>query len=440
MQTKMKVNWLLFSAFYLSLGLPVFGASTPAEIYGSLRPCIDDQTFAVVRLDVEKLDIDAFVARALDLAGKNAGPDAAKSMQNGLKDFKSEAGAEDFLKAGGRDIFAVFSMYDFPYFFMAIPIHSTKDRVGLHRHIQKVAKEDFHIGETGIHVSDRLILVGLERTIARVKAASAVPSETLAAGLEACANKTAQAVLFPSSDQRRILAEMIPPISTESGGMVQPKMVSQDLQWAALGVDGPPAISVSLTIQSASAEGADRMLTLVKSLYAVAGQHPEIRKIIPELDRLLKRLTPRRQGRRLVLQVDSAAADSLIDDIVGPALVQLRATATRMVCGTNMSGLGKAILIHCNDYNDELPPDLETLKRTAEVTDKSLICPATGFGHPHDDHRLRDGGQSRRGRAQCPVPGQPRRMGHRRALSGTRQEGQRLPSRKRTSGNTGSMN
>ncbi|MHC4629380.1 MAG: hypothetical protein ACYTDV_20575 [Planctomycetota bacterium] len=319
MQTKMKVNWLLFSAFYLSLGLPVFGASTPAEIYGSLRPCIDDQTFAVVRLDVEKLDIDAFVARALDLAGKNAGPDAAKSMQNGLKDFKSEkseAGAEDFLKAGGRDIFAVFSMYDFPYFFMAIPIHSTKDRVGLHRHIQKVAKEDFHIGETGIHVSDRLILVGLERTIARVKAASAVPSETLAAGLEACANKTAQAVLFPSSDQRRILAEMIPPISTESGGMVQPKMVSQDLQWAALGVDGPPAISVSLTIQSASAEGADRMLTLVKSLYAVAGQHPEIRKIIPELDRLLKRLTPRRQGRRLVLQVDSAAADSLIDDIV----------------------------------------------------------------------------------------------------------------------------
>ncbi len=379
MQTKRKVNWFLFSAFCLSVGLPVLAASTPAEIYRSLRPCIDDQTFAVVRLDVEKLDIDALVARALGLGGKHAGPDAVKSMQNGLKDFKSEAGAEDFLKAGGRDIFAVFSMYDFPYFFMAIPIHSTKDRVSLHRHIQKVAKEDFHIGETGIHVSDRLILVGLERTIARVKAASAVPSETLAAGLEACANKTAQAVLFPSSDQRRILAEMILPISTESGGMVQPKMVSQDLQWAALGVDGSPAISVSLTIQSASAEGADRILTLVKSLYAVAGQHPEIRKIMPELGQILNRLVPRRQGESLRLQVDSAAADSLVDDIVGPALVQLRATVRRTTCGTNMSGLGKALLIHSNDYNDELPPDLETLKRTAEVTDRSLICPATGL-------------------------------------------------------------
>ncbi len=380
MQTKRKVNWFLFSAFCLSVGMPVLAASTPAEIYRSLRPCIDDQTFAVVRLDVEKLDLDAFVDRALGLVGKHAGPESVKSMQGGLKEFQSEAGAlvKDFLKAGGRDIFAVFSMYDFPYFFVAIPIHSASDRVRLDRHVRKVAKEDFHIGETGIHASDRLILVGLERTISRVKIATAVRSETMTAALEACAGKTAQIVLFPSSDQRRILAEMMPPIPLESGA-VQPKMVSQDMQWAALGLDGPPAISVGLTIQSASAEGADRMLTLVKSLYAVAGHHPEIRKIMPELGQILNRLVPSRQGERLRLQVDSAAADSLVDDIVSPALVQLRAMATRMACGTNMSGLGKALLIHSNDYNDELPPDLETLMRTAEVTSKSLICPATGL-------------------------------------------------------------
>ena len=381
MQTKMKVNWFLFSAICLSVSLPALAASTPAEIYRSVQPCIDDQTFAVVRLDVEKLDLDAFVGRALGLVGKHAGPDAVKSMQNGLKDFQSEAGAEarDFLKAGGRDIFAVFSMYDFPYFFVAMPVHSTNDRVKLHRHIQKVAKEDFHIGETGIYVSDRLILVGLERTIARVKTATAVRSETLAAGLEACANKTAQVVLFPSSDQRRILAEMMPPMPLESGGAIQPKIVSQDLQWAALGLDGPPAISVGLTIQSASAEGADRVLTFVKGLYAAAGQHPEIRQIMPELGEILNRLIPRRQGERLRLQVDSATSDSLVDDVVGPSLVRLRATVTRMACGTNMSGLGKALLIHSNDYNDELPVDLDTLMRTAEVTVKSLICPATGL-------------------------------------------------------------
>jgi hypothetical protein len=32
-----------------------------------------------------------------------------------------------------------------------------------------------------------------------------------------------------------------------------------------------------------------------------------------------------------------------------------RSTAFRMVCGTNLSGLGKAMLIYSNDYNDKLP-------------------------------------------------------------------------------------
>jgi len=38
-----------------------------------------------------------------------------------------------------------------------------------------------------------------------------------------------------------------------------------------------------------------------------------------------------------------------------PALARVRQIAFRMVCGTNLSGLGKAMLIYANDYEDELP-------------------------------------------------------------------------------------
>jgi hypothetical protein len=38
-----------------------------------------------------------------------------------------------------------------------------------------------------------------------------------------------------------------------------------------------------------------------------------------------------------------------------PALRNTRSTAFRMVCGTNLSGIGKAMLIYANDYGDELP-------------------------------------------------------------------------------------
>jgi prepilin-type processing-associated H-X9-DG protein len=133
---------------------------------------------------------------------------------------------------------------------------------------------------------------------------------------------------------------------------------------------------LNVTIQSASADGAERILTLVKGLYAWAGQYNEAKPLIPELDQILKHLTPHRQGDRLRLELDSAAADSLIDDIVAPSLVKLRATVRRRTCGTNMSGIGRALLIYANDYDDTFPPDLETLIHKAEMPPRGLICPA----------------------------------------------------------------
>lgn len=377
MQTKRKVNWVFLLMFCCFVGLNTLTAGASTGLDQVLRPCIEDQTFAVAHLDITKLDLDAFVGQALSLVSKHAGSDIAKHVQDNLKNFQAQAGAQlnDLLKAGGRDVFVVFSMYDFPYFFVAVPIHSAGDQARLHRHIQKIAK-DFNAGDIEIHVSDRLILVGLKRTITRLKTASPVQSQALTRGFQACANTTAQVVLFPSSDQRRILAEMLPQIPSESGN-IKLTTLSTDLHWAALGFNGPPSVSLNMTIQSPNAEGADRLLAFIKNLYALAGQNPQIREFMPELDQVLKRLTPRRNGKRLLLQIDSAAADSIINNFVAPSLLQAHAIATRYACGTNMSSIGKALLIYSNDYNDQLPPDLETLTRTVEVTSKTLMCPAT---------------------------------------------------------------
>jgi prepilin-type processing-associated H-X9-DG protein len=377
MQTKRKVNrvfWLMLCYF---VGLNDFAAGASTELDQILGPCIDDQAFAVIHLDLEKLNLDAFVNQALGLVSEHAEPDTAKHIQDNLKNFQAQAGAQlnDLLKAGGRDIFVVFSMYDFPYFFVAVPIHSANDQAGLHQQIQKITKE-FNVGDIELHVSDRLILVGLKRTIARLKTVSPVHSQALAAGFQACANTTVQVVLFPSSVQRRILAEMLPQIPSESGN-INLTTLSKDLHWAALGSNGPPSISLNITIQSPNAEGADRLLTFVKNLYALVGQNPQIRELMPELDQVLKHLTPRKQGKRLLLQVDSTAADSIIKNFVAPSLLKARAKATRYPCATNLSGIGKALLIYSNDYNDQLPPDLETLISKAEMPAKGLVCPAT---------------------------------------------------------------
>jgi len=61
------------------------------------------------------------------------------------------------------------------------------------------------------------------------------------------------------------------------------------------------------------------------------------------------------KGFTLVELLVVIAIIALLMGILMPALSRVRQLAFRMTCGTNLSGIGKAMLIYANDYDDELP-------------------------------------------------------------------------------------
>ena len=63
----------------------------------------------------------------------------------------------------------------------------------------------------------------------------------------------------------------------------------------------------------------------------------------------------KRKGFTLVELLVVIAIIALLMGILMPALARVRQIAFRLVCGTNLSGIGKAMLIYSNDYEDELP-------------------------------------------------------------------------------------
>jgi prepilin-type N-terminal cleavage/methylation domain-containing protein len=63
----------------------------------------------------------------------------------------------------------------------------------------------------------------------------------------------------------------------------------------------------------------------------------------------------RKKGFTLVELLVVIAIIALLMGILMPALARVRQIAFRMVCGTNLSGIGKAMLIYSNDYDDEYP-------------------------------------------------------------------------------------
>ncbi len=63
----------------------------------------------------------------------------------------------------------------------------------------------------------------------------------------------------------------------------------------------------------------------------------------------------KRKGFTLVELLVVIAIIALLMGILMPALARVRQLAFRLTCGTNLAGIGKAMLIYANDYEDELP-------------------------------------------------------------------------------------
>ena len=63
----------------------------------------------------------------------------------------------------------------------------------------------------------------------------------------------------------------------------------------------------------------------------------------------------KRKGFTLVELLVVIAIIALLMGILMPALARVRQIAFRMVCGSNLSGIGRAMLIYANDYDDDFP-------------------------------------------------------------------------------------
>ncbi len=342
MNIKNKMNKISFLILCCLFSSNNFAADVSQRTEQVLRPCIDDQTYAVIHVNLEKLNLDACIDKVLEIVNQQAEPETAKNIGDDLKNFQTIAGAQlkELIQVGGKDFFIVFSMYDFPYFFAAIPIPPNSNQIQLYQQIQDIAKKDFDDDDFEFYSTGGLILAGLKPTIARLKTISPFQSELVAKSFQACGDTTVQAVLFPSSDQHRILSETLPKIPFGSG-IIDLTILGKDLQWAALGFNTPPYLTLDVTIQSENSEGAEHLLAFIKNFYKLVGESPKVQEIRPQISQLLKIMTPQKKENQLLLQVDSKTAYSIVNDCIAPSFLKIRDMTTQIVCAKISAVLGK---------------------------------------------------------------------------------------------------
>ena len=346
-----------------------------ASLSQFLAPCLDEQTFAVAKIDLSRMEADAFFETAAQAASKyvDAGQLADLRSPSGPARQAMKKRIDAFKASGGETLYVLWSTTDLPAFLVAIPTTGKTDPAALKDWVNGLAK-DRGASEFSQARKGNFLLFGPPQVVERwaKTAPGAIPALDQAAG--AVPQATFQVFLVPNRDAREILGAMLPSLLNGWSVQADGNAIATGLQWASLAVNLPPKPAIGLHIQASDEQSAAALGRFVASIWQRVGQIPTLQQMGPNLQASLAMLTPTAQGTASRLSLDAGQCMRLAADLVAPATIRLKATASRIRCATNLSGLGKAILIYANDYEDKLPPNLEILIKTVEMTPRGLRC------------------------------------------------------------------
>jgi prepilin-type processing-associated H-X9-DG protein len=288
---------------------------------------LDDQTFAVVRLEIAQVFGGELLDRLSALTGLPTDELAA-----GRKHLERAAAA--FAKAGGKEAYLIASLADSPEMpFVAVPLHAgaeEKTLIGLLNEFRLLPNQN--VARVG-----QALVAGAPKTLQRLRALKPAPPAELAQA-DAFANPAAlEAVLLLSKDNRRVLDELLPQLPTELGGGPV-TTITRGLRWVRLSGE-TAAPGVRLCVQARDEAASRDLQSLARHALSFLGSCKEVTRILPQFDRQKEMLLPRVDGDKLVLRLggDDLAA------LARPLMNNARRAALQATGANNLKQIGLAL-------------------------------------------------------------------------------------------------
>ncbi len=293
----------------------------------SIAPFVHSDVFAVIQVDIGKLDVERLSARVFGKAPPGIVEDGKKIVQELAEGLKG---------AGAKELYVVFSVIDMPgQPFLVVPLSEGAQADGIARAI--------HAEPTPIH---NAIVGGSPAALARVKGAPAGARPELSAAFGAVGQESVSVrlLVLPSAESRRVLEETLPRFPEELGGG-EITDLTRGLLWAAAALDNAEKPALKLVAGSRDGESAQSLVQLMEKLIGFARRSPEIEHSVPGLAKVLPVFRPVVDGNRVTLQVEAQQVAAICDVVMGSA----GEAAARTKCVNN----GKQIVLALHNYHQQ---------------------------------------------------------------------------------------
>ena len=225
-----------------------------ADPLGDAARFIDDQTLAVVKIDITKIDAVANLQFSADIF-KPSKEELSQALSK-VEELKRE-----ILKAGGGQFFLILSMQDVPDGGpLVVAMVKDGENTDALANLLGMAPEFGKLEKIG-----GMLLGGNPKVVARARQmkGSARPelATALQAGKEGAAVRLAVAL---TGDTKRVVREMLPPLPPQLGG-ADPKALVDGFQWLSVSLEGMPHLGLKATLQARDASAAKELATVLQA-------------------------------------------------------------------------------------------------------------------------------------------------------------------------------
>lgn len=256
----------------------------------TIAPFVDEQTLAVVHIDLSRLALDPLLAKLTDLL-PDAKEDFSAAKSHGARSLT------ELLRAGVRDVYMVFTLALVPRgpMFGVIPLRGDADEKAIVTSLPSPHAPHLRVG-------DVLLVADQKEILDRVRQFKADPRPEIAAAFEAAGDTAAQVLLVPPAYYRRVIEETMRDLPKEIGGGPS-TILTRGALWAVAGIDLPPRVSLRLVVKSQDAAAAAALHAKWTEVVRLVGQWKEVRGLVPNFDRAASLLSPKVEGDRLTITI-----------------------------------------------------------------------------------------------------------------------------------------
>jgi hypothetical protein len=171
-----------------------------------------------------------------------------------------------------------------------------------------------------------------------------------------------QVIALLPDDARKVIDSLWPNLPPELGSLPTAPLTN-GFTHAALAINLPPQVSLKLTIQAKDAKSAAALGDLIQDTLDAAGKNARARRQVPILGDMLAQLTPKIENDRLVLALDDATTNKVLEQVV--SLMQKgRAKAQNMQAINVARQIVLAGFMYANDHRGDWPQKLDDLAPT----------------------------------------------------------------------------